>query len=472
MLLLAMTVAWYQLESRAAVLYRAEGEAAMLAGSLAQHADGTIEVIDMLLESLADRLKGADHNAETLSAINEALGNQLRRTTRIRSIAAYDADGRLIISSQPQVPDWSDFQNGDDFGFHRQNYTDPPRIGEPQRSHATGEWFIPVSKRLNGVNGKFEGVLIGTISISYFSKLYERLHVFQESNITLMNSDGTLMTRYPVDDAAIGRNFSQASWFIQTQTQGDGAIRFESPVDQVARIYGFAKVGRLPLTMFVGSSIASVLAAWRQAFILSSVSAVGLIGAFGVFGWRLASQVQARQDSEVAMSRLARTDGLTGLMNRRAFDAALLTMWESASLTGKPLSLLLLDVDHFKIFNDTNGHPAGDACLVALANALRKALLRPRDFIARYGGEEFAILLPDTDEASARIVADRLRTRVAECAMDHPDAPDAVVTISVGCATCRDQSARDGISAFLVGVDRALYRAKAGGRNRVECVSV
>jgi diguanylate cyclase (GGDEF)-like protein len=172
------------------------------------------------------------------------------------------------------------------------------------------------------------------------------------------------------------------------------------------------------------------------------------------------------------MSQLARTDGLTGLMNRRAFDAALATMWESASLRGKPLSMLLLDVDHFKMFNDTNGHPAGDACLVALANALRRALLRPTDFIARYGGEEFAVLLPDTDEASARIVADRLRTRVAECAIKHPDGLDAVVTISAGCATSRDQSGRDGASAFLVDVDRALYRAKASGRNRVECVSV
>jgi hypothetical protein len=101
-----------------------------------------------LLENLADSLNGADRSGETLGAIGEGLGNQLRRTTRIRSIAAYDADGRLIISSQPQVPDWSDFKGGKDFTFHQQNYTDPPRIGEPQRSHATEEWFIPVSRRL------------------------------------------------------------------------------------------------------------------------------------------------------------------------------------------------------------------------------------------------------------------------------------------------------------------------------------
>jgi diguanylate cyclase (GGDEF)-like protein len=162
--------------------------------------------------------------------------------------------------------------------------------------------------------------------------------------------------------------------------------------------------------------------------------------------------------------RLATTDGLTGLSNRRHFNAQLAARSREAERYRKPLSLLLLDIDHFKKVNDAHGHPAGDAVLRGVALVAQKEA-RETDLSARYGGEEMALILPETDARGALVMAERIRAAVA--AAQHPTESGALrVTVSVGVAT----SPSDGESpeALLEAADKALYRAKQGGRNRVE----
>src|SRR6267143_1933122 len=161
--------------------------------------------------------------------------------------------------------------------------------------------------------------------------------------------------------------------------------------------------------------------------------------------------------------RLATTDGLTGLLNRRTFNAQLQGRLREAQRYSRPLSLLLLDVDHFKKVNDTFGHPAGDAVLKGIA-AVAQRQARETDIVARYGGEEMALILPETDAAGAHAIAERIRKAVG--ATSHPTEQGAIqVTVSIGLATspCPGDSAE----AVLEAADKALYRAKQGGRNRV-----
>jgi len=171
--------------------------------------------------------------------------------------------------------------------------------------------------------------------------------------------------------------------------------------------------------------------------------------------------------AEMALQTLAAKDGLTGLANRRAFDQTLQAEWSRAQRSGKPLSLLFVDVDHFKLLNDKYGHQSGDECLRAVAAIVAAQARRPVDLAARYGGEEFAIILPETDRDGACNVAERIRKSVMELKIAHGAArAGRHVTLSVGVAT--QVPALDVAPDGLLGqADQALYAAKRLGRNRV-----
>jgi len=155
------------------------------------------------------------------------------------------------------------------------------------------------------------------------------------------------------------------------------------------------------------------------------------------------------------------------VLNRRTFNAQLHGRLREAQRYNRPLSLLLLDIDHFKKVNDTYGHPAGDAVLRSIAGLLQKQA-RETDIVARYGGEEMALILPETDTSGAQAIAERIRRAAAS--VTHPSEQGAIqVTVSIGLATCPGSG--ESAEAIVEAADKALYRAKQGGRNRVACAN-
>jgi diguanylate cyclase (GGDEF)-like protein len=161
----------------------------------------------------------------------------------------------------------------------------------------------------------------------------------------------------------------------------------------------------------------------------------------------------------------ALSDGLTGLANRRCFDETIGREFQRTARNGRPLSLIMVDIDLFKTFNDQYGHLAGDACLRAIGAAMRDVLRRPGDIAARYGGEEFAILLPETDVAGAVQIVSDMQAVVRRLAIRQEAGPLGVVTLSAGVASWSPGSLT-ATSAWLVeAADGALYEAKALGRN-------
>jgi two-component system cell cycle response regulator len=184
----------------------------------------------------------------------------------------------------------------------------------------------------------------------------------------------------------------------------------------------------------------------------------------------LLHDITHHKQSETALQRAALVDPLTLIANRRHFDSFIEKEWQRAIRSGEPLSLIVLDVDHFKLYNDTLGHAAGDACLQKVAAALQSHALRPTDLAARYGGEEFVLLFAETSAASALRLAEGIRARVEGLKLPNPRSPTSQwVTVSIGVATVAPTQL-DAVENLFVAADRAMYEAKAAGRNRVRAV--
>lgn len=179
----------------------------------------------------------------------------------------------------------------------------------------------------------------------------------------------------------------------------------------------------------------------------------------GITTYRLARRVRAQNRELAAMSR---TDGLTGLLNRRYWDEAVAAEFQRCKRTGRPVSLLMLDIDHFKAVNDAHGHLVGDEVIRAVARHLRSAL-RLQDLPGRYGGEEFGVVLPDTALEGAEVIAERVRRRIGDAVLEKTGVR-ATVSIGIAALDPAEPSYADWISQ----ADRALYAAKANGRNRCE----
>ena len=178
--------------------------------------------------------------------------------------------------------------------------------------------------------------------------------------------------------------------------------------------------------------------------------------------------VTQQKNLEEKLETLATMDSLTGIANRRRFDDRLAEEWERAKRESSSLALLMIDVDHFKTFNDAYGHPAGDGCLRAVAGILAAEAKRASDLAARYGGEEFAILLPNTDAAGCERIGKRICLALREAGIPYAlSLPSGLLTVSLGGAVCRPASDKSSSQALVAAADRALYAAKDGGRNRL-----
>ncbi len=179
------------------------------------------------------------------------------------------------------------------------------------------------------------------------------------------------------------------------------------------------------------------------------------------------SREKLLRDQALVLRRHSYLDVLTGIANRRRFDEYFDEEFRRARRTTLPLSLVLIDIDHFKLYNDYYGHQAGDQCLKQVAETLAGTLQRPADLLARYGGEEFVAVLPETDLEGARRVAEVMRTKIAESQLPHASSPTAShVSISAGIAT-KIPGCGDAPTTLIEDADHALYHAKKTGRNRV-----
>ncbi|MDH0746295.1 diguanylate cyclase [Pseudomonas sp. GD03842] len=383
-------------------------------------------------------------------------------------LVVLDETGTIVADSISVIPRHDNFADRPSFILHRSNPSLGLLVTGPFKSRwGFKDWCISFSRRIPSSNGKFVGIVAASMRLAYFSRLFRGLDVGQHGTINLISAQGVMLAREPeqTERTFIGQDLSERTNFRRILREVNGSFAARSELDGEHRLYTFSRVGDLPLIVVVAQSQAEVYAVWKRNTLLVA-GATGLL-CLGILwlSYLLGKQLQLRQKAERELAELAATDGLTGLANRRHLDRVLRQEWARSARTGKPLSLLMIDVDHFKAFNDRHGHHGGDIALRNVAQALSANIRRPGDLAARYGGEEFIAVLPETDLKGAHALAETIRAAIAVL---PPYAGDQhAVTVSIGVASRIPDSSEKEAQLFTE-ADDALYRAKRRGRNRVE----
>ncbi|MDA9438214.1 diguanylate cyclase [Bradyrhizobium sp. CCBAU 51745] len=373
------------------------------------------------------------------------------------AIQVLDVDGRLSIDASTLDPQPENRADEEYFRVHRDNPGVGLFISRPMLFR--GAFSIVLSRRISDSDGGFMGVVAGSIRYTYFHELFERLSLDSDDTITVLKRDRTIMMRRPFDLDIIGKNLgAQRDWKPENLKAG-GSYAGKGPVDVTPRLYARSS-GSGPLFVVAGKPLSTVFSLWQREAL--RIGAVVLMLSLFVLGSAivLAREIGRRADAESKLEEMATTDALTGLRNRRKFDQVIDMEWRRAMRQKTQVALLMIDADHFKAYNDTFGHQAGDQVLVGIAICISDSVRRASDCAARYGGEEFAVLLPNTSAADAFRIAETIRAKV----LGWSDG-GAGSTVSCGVASLAPTAGLDW-AVLVAAADKALYAAKAGGRNQ------
>lgn len=378
-----------------------------------------------------------------------------------------DANGTVIADSSTLWPTPRNFAHRDYFQVHQNNAQAGLFISRPFKIRCACDqvWRIAFSRRVSGPDGEFAGVAVATMRLAYFDQLFNRLTIGNGSTVNLMNARGILLAQQPLlERDMIDKDLSDRPNFRRMLREGEGSFRAISSMTGKERLYTFSNVGELPLIVVVALSSEDVFAPWERAALLTAgatgVLCIGLLW----LTWMLRRELRRRYRTERVLSELAATDALTGLANRRILDERLRLEWDRAQRSAEPLTLLMIDVDHFKAFNDRHGHHGGDEALRTVAQVIGTNIRRPADLAARYGGEEFAVVLPHTDAKGAEVIAEHIRSSIEHLPRVAGD--ERPITVSIGLSTW-DKRSRLSLESLLLSADQALYEAKHTGRNRI-----
>lgn len=445
-----------------------------LARATAQHAEDTIRQVDVLTAALGERVEGDGLQSINVRRIHKLLVRQTKIMPQLHGLFIYGPDGQWIVTDKDVTPNPANNADRDYFQYHRTHDDRDVRIGEVVRSRSTDDLIIPVSRRLNNPDGSFAGVLLGTIKVSYFVDYYGDFKIDDKGALVLALRNGTILVRRPFIASVVGKSLADGEIFksyLPNSNQGTAEVR--AVTDDTERLYGYRALTTYPMVVEAGLSRESITAPWRRDLLKTGFVLLFLIAVLASFGAIVLSQLRQRMVMErelrhahQAMRDMALTDSLTGLGNRRRLDTALIDEIRLAKRQRSTLALIMLDVDYFKRYNDKYGHAAGDDCLSVVGHAIQQAVKRPGDLAVRYGGEEFTILLPNTDSAGAKQVAQDILEAIRSLNIEHSEHPLGKVTASAGITTSLPSNENVTPATLLKSADVCLYLAKQRGRNR------
>ena len=416
-----------------------------------------IELYDLSLRAVANNLLMPEIKTVSRPILHLILFDHAATAKHFGTVQVFDADGRLTIDASSLDPRPENRAGEEYFQVHRDNPDLGLFISKPMLHR--GAYSIVLSRRISGEGNAFLGVVAGAIRFSYFHELFERLNLDFDDTITVLRRDRTIIMRKPFDLDVIGKNLASVRGWSADNLKPGGSYSGQGPVDSIPRLF-VRRDSSGPLYVVVGKPLDAVFRLWRwEVMRIGAIMAALVLFVLGTTLF-LAREIGRRARAEAKLEELATTDALTGLRNRRKFDAEIDNEWRRATRQKTPLALLMIDADHFKAFNDSHGHQAGDQVLVGIAICISDSVRRAGDCAARYGGEEFAVLLPGCEPADALQIAETIRQKV----MQWSEGAD-VNTVSIGVASLTP-AANMHWALLVEAADKALYAAKANGRNR------
>lgn len=453
-----------------------------IARATAEHAENTINLVDTILWGLMTQVEIDGDQPEQAARLHVLMMAQVERTPSLQGLFIYDAHGAWVVNSLTAPLAAANNADREYFIYHRDHPDRSVHIGEPVESRSTANWVLPLSRRVQNPDGSFAGVVLATINIDFFQSFYNGFNLGTNGAILLATNQGKLVVRRPFKQGLTGSDISQGPVFNMMRGHGPrGTAMLVSKIDLIERMYAYQQLASYPLTVAAALSKQEILAHWRTNTQFEASAIAVLMCIIMVAAWKLYNQFLIRDRLEDALrlaqlelernngklQDLALKDGLTGLGNRRHFDLRLSAEFARATRCGTSLALMMIDVDHFKRYNDTYGHDAGDQCLKAVSAVVGQFCRRPGDEAARFGGEEFVLLMPETDSEGALALARTLCKKIEQLALPHPGSGHGFVSVSAGVFSCTPAPGKTERS-LIDAADRGLYRAKDAGRNRVE----
>ncbi|MDH7794297.1 MULTISPECIES: sensor domain-containing diguanylate cyclase [unclassified Beijerinckia] len=438
--------------------------------------DSLIHSFELSLDAVVFGLEKFDITSYPPAVQRAILFDRSALAPQFGGITILDAHGRVIMNSRNEALGLGEgelatatLQDRNFFEVHAKRDDVGLYVSEPFQRRTTGEWVIMFSQRVTAADGGFGGVVAGALKVSYLQDLLNRLDLGRRGSVLLLRTDGTLLVRSPnIADTTISLPAKDLLQIVARESRG--VFEVKSPVED--RLYAYARLDKLPIVLAISESKSEILADWKWRAMIIVLAMVLLLTLAAILLLRFSSELDRRREAELALQKAARqlehlslTDSLTGLANRRSFDLAFEREWARHHRERTPFSLLLIDIDHFKAYNDHYGHPAGDGTLSRVARIIETEARRQIDVAARYGGEEFALILPDTDADGACAVAERIRDALAQQQIQHSHGVTGMLTLSIGVATVDKADTNWDARKLLEAADLSLYEAKNAGRN-------
>ena len=460
--------AYWAVSSRQEAISAAGNGLLQMAHAVEQYSTHLFKMAEMF-QVTAERwlVANSPRDPRTDAGFIELVEDFRQRTDNLIDIRLASATGDLYYFPNNQVQPRDNVADREYFKAVIDGAPGLRHIGIPVLSRVSGQWRLPVTVRMKQAYRGLE-VINASVDLSALISAFESERPKPDGTIGLWKTDGTLLVRAPQVDRLVGKKMA-GNWLelerIRSRPTG-WFLSAAGPIDGEARLIGHAHLKDSPLVVVVTATLDDTLDSYHRQLLAIFVVLVLVTLGGAMFSARLVRALRAQERHAAELQRLARTDPLTGMFNRRQFFEVGLQEFSRARRYGNTLSLLMLDIDYFKVVNDTRGHPTGDRVLQRLAEIM-STVVREQDAVGRLGGEEFAVILPETELAGALASAERLRAAVeqAEIACATGDGYVVRVTVSIGVAASTADDAS--FEAVLARADKRLYAAKETGRNRV-----
>ena len=456
---------WASWNAQQRVLIR---ETTNLAQSLSEQTASSFEVTTSVLERMYFWAAARGVAPPQRALLRDLLRVRTPSMRAIRTLAFFDRNALPVVRSAAprdarEIPGaraaWT---------YHSMHATLQARLGDPAFDQSARVWTITESRRFNDRAGRFAGIVLATVSLAPLARLVLPVDVGRDGVIGVVLIDsGMFVVRNAHNRQFFGRPVTDSVLLTRLRSAPAGQFTHRSSFDGVTRHIAYREVSTFRLAVEVGISVDEAFASWRTISIVGFAGVCSVIGLIASLMRFLLREIRRNAESQALLAEFALRDGLTSLANRRQFDITIERECRQADRDGTELSLLMIDADEFKSYNDRYGHQVGDDVLRIVAECIRENSVRPSDLAARYGGEEFAVVLPRTPLSGAQTIAERIRTAVAARDLVHADSTFGRVTVSIGIAL-RIPGHLAPSAELVRSADEALYAAKRNGRNRIE----